>query len=142
MTLPNLLDGLSEGAIVITGGDRADVVLGALMAHASRTLPTLSGLILTGGLRPANQVRRLIDGLNSPLPILLTDHSTYSTAHQAGTTVGRITPRATRKIETALRVFDDHVDRSEMLDRITTSHPEARTPLMFEYELLDRARRP
>ena len=140
MTLPNLLDRLTEGAIVITGGDRADVVLGALMAHASTTLPTLSGLILTGGLRPANQVRRLIEGLNSTLPILLTEHGTYSTARLAGSTVGRITPGATRKIETALHVFDDHVDRSQMLYRITTSHPEARTPLMFEYELLDRAR--
>jgi phosphate acetyltransferase len=131
MTLPNLLDRLTDGAVVITGGDRADVVLGALTAHASGTLPTLSGLMLTGGLRPANQVRRLIEGLNSTLPILLTEHGTYSTAHLAGTTVGRITPRATRKIETALRVFDDHVDRSQVIDRITTSHPEARTPLMF-----------
>jgi phosphate acetyltransferase len=140
MTLPNLLDRLTDGAIVITGGDRADVVLGVLMAHASRTLPTLSGLILTGGLRPDNQVWRLIEGLNSTLPILLTEHGTYSTAHLAGTTIGRITPRATRKIETALRLFDDHVDRSQVLHRITTSHPEARTPLMFEYELLARAR--
>jgi phosphate acetyltransferase len=140
MTLPNLLDSLSEGAIVITGGDRADIVLGVLMAHASGTLPALSGLILTGGLRPAAQVLRLIDGLHTTLPIVLTKHGTYTTAHLAGTTVGRITPETTRKIDTALKLFDEHVDRSQLLDRIATAHPEVLTPLMFEYELLDRAR--
>ena len=140
MTLPNLLDRLFEGAIVITGGDRADVVLGVLMAHASGTLPALSGVILTGGLRPANQLLRLIEGLHTTLPMVLTDQATYPTAHLAGTTVGQITPETTRKIDTALKLFDEHVDRAQLLDRIATAQPEVLTPLMFEYELLDRAR--
>jgi phosphate acetyltransferase len=95
---------------------------------------------LTGGLRPDNQVQRLIEGLHRPLPIVLTEHGTYTTAHLAGTTVGRITSQATRKIETALKVFEERVDRSHLLDRVATSHPDVRTPLMFEYEVLDRAR--
>jgi len=140
MTLPNLLDRLSEGAIVITAGDRADVILGVLMAHRSGTFPALAGVILTGGLRPADQVVHLIEGLNTTLPIVLTQHSTYPTAHLAGTTLGRITTETTRKIYTALRVFEEHTNRSQLLDRIATAHPEVRTPLMFEYELLDRAR--
>ncbi len=140
MTLPNLLDRLSDGAIVITGGDRADIVLGVLIAHASGTFPALSGVLLTGGLRPAKQVLRLIEGLHSTLPIVLTEHGTYATAHLAGATVGRITPETPRKIDMALKVFDEHVDRSQLLNRIATAHPEVRTPLMFEYELFDRAR--
>jgi phosphate acetyltransferase len=140
MTLPNLLDRLFEGAIVITGGDRADVVLGVLMAHASGTLPALSGVILTGGARPAKQVLRLIEGLPATLPMVLTEQDTYPTAHLAGTTVGRIAPETTRKIDTALKLFDEHVDRSQLLGRIAMAHPEVLTPLMFEYELLDRAR--
>jgi phosphate acetyltransferase len=140
MTLPNLLDRLSDGAIVISGGDRAEVVLGVLMAHASGTLPALSGLILTGGLPPAEQVLRLIEGLHTTLPIVLTEQGTYSTARLAGTTVGQITPATTRKIHTALKWFDEHVDRSQLLDRIAAAHPEVLTPLMFEYQLFDGAR--
>jgi phosphate acetyltransferase len=140
MTLPNLLDRLCEGAVVISGGDRADVVLGVLMAHVSGTLPALSGLMLTGGLRPATQVLRLLEGLDSTLPIVLSEHNTYETANLVGTTVGRITPETKRKIDTALKVFDEHVDRSQLLDRIATAHPAVVTPLMFQYELFDRAR--
>ena len=69
MTLPNLLDRLTDGAIVITAGDRADVILGVLMAHRSGTFPALSGVILTGGLRPADQVVHLIEGLQTTLPV-------------------------------------------------------------------------
>ncbi|MGA2929649.1 MAG: phosphate acetyltransferase, partial [Solirubrobacteraceae bacterium] len=140
MTLPNLLDRLTDGAIVITAGDRADVILGVLMAHRSGTFPALSGVILTGGMRPARQVVRLIEGLHTTLPVMLTAHSTYPTAHLAGTTLGRITTETPRKIDTALRVFDQHANHSQLLDRIATAHPHVRTPLMFEYELLDRAR--
>jgi phosphate acetyltransferase len=140
MTLPNLLDRLCEGAVVISGGDRADVVLGVLMAHVSGTLPALSGLMLTGGVRPATQVLRLLEGLDSTLPIVLSEYDTYETANLVGTTVGRITPETKRKIDTALKVFDEHVDRSQLLDRIATAHPAVVTPLMFQYELFDRAR--
>jgi len=140
MTLPNLLNRLSDGAIVITAGDRADVILGVLTAHASGAFPALSGVILTGGLRPADQILRLIEGLHTTLPIVLTEHSTYPTAHLAGTAAGRIAPESTRKIDTALSVFDGHTNRSQLLQRIAGAHPEVRTPLMFQYELLDRAR--
>jgi phosphate acetyltransferase len=115
-------------------------VLGVLMAHVSGTLPALSGLMLTGGLRPATQVLRLLEGLDSTLPIVLSEHDTYETANLVGTTVGRITPETKRKIDTALKVFDEHVDRSQLLDRIATAHPAVVTPLMFQYELFDRAR--
>ncbi len=52
MTLPNVLDHLREGSIVVTPGDRTDIVLAMLSAHRSETFPSLSGLLLSGGLRP------------------------------------------------------------------------------------------
>jgi phosphate acetyltransferase len=140
MTLPNLLDRLVDGAVVITGGDRADVVLGVLVAHASTVWPTLSGMMLTGGLRPAPQLERLIAGIGSRLPIVLTEHSTYQAAHLAGAAVGRITPSAARKIETALSLFERHVDGAALLNRLAVARSRAVTPLMFQYELFDRAR--
>jgi phosphate acetyltransferase len=92
------------------------------------------------GLRPAPQLERLIAGIGARLPVVLTEHSTYQAAHLAGATVGRITPNASRKIETALSLFDQHVDGPALLDRIAVAHPGAVTPLMFQYELFDRAR--
>ena len=53
MTLPNLIERLHDGALLITPGDRADVLLGrAVRARVQRAALRLAGIVLTGGLRP------------------------------------------------------------------------------------------
>ena len=70
MELPNFLDRLVEGTLVITPGDRSDIILGSLLADAASTYPRVAGLLLTGGLRPAPQVQRIIEGLRkSPVDL-------------------------------------------------------------------------
>ena len=140
MTLPNLLDRLLDDVVVITPGDRADVILGVLAAHASGALPAPAGIVLTGGLEPPAQVLRLIESLPAIPPVVLTAHDTFGTATIAGSVLGRITPDAPRKIDTALALFEERVPGEELLDRVAVAHPRVKTPLMFEYELLDRAR--
>ena len=39
MTLPNLMERITDGAVLITPGDRAEVLLAALFAHASSGCP-------------------------------------------------------------------------------------------------------
>jgi phosphate acetyltransferase len=53
--LPNLLDALSDGSLMVTPGDRADLLIGALAAHAAGS-PPLAGVLLTLGLRPDENV--------------------------------------------------------------------------------------
>ena len=140
MTLPNLLDRLLDDVVVITPGDRADVLLGVLSAHASGALPAPAGIVLTGGLRPPLSVLRLIESLPTIPPVVLTSHDTYETATLTGSLLGRITAGARRKIDTALALFEEHVPGEELLDRVAVARSPVVTPLMFEYELLDRAR--
>ena len=45
MELPNFLDYLVEGTLVITPGDRSDIILGSLMADAARTYPRIAGVL-------------------------------------------------------------------------------------------------
>jgi phosphate acetyltransferase len=140
MTLPNLLERMKDGALLITPGDRADVLLAALFSHASTSLPSPAGIMLTGGLRPPDSFLRPIDGFPTPPPILLTEHDTYTTATHAGSREGVIAPDTPRKITKALALFEEHVDGGDLLDRVAVARSEAVTPLMFEYTLLDRAR--
>jgi len=142
MTVPNLLERLDDGAVVVTPGDRADVLLAVLSAHASGTFPTLAGIVLTGGLEPAEPVRHLVAGLGSPLPVALTEADTYATARALAGVRGRITPEAERKVETALALFEAHVDGDALLERLRFARVAADvvTPLQFERELLERAR--
>ena len=50
MTAEHVLERLTEGVAVITPGDRSDVVLAVVSAHAAEGFPSLSCVILNGGL--------------------------------------------------------------------------------------------
>ena len=140
MSMENVLNRLIEGAVVVVAGDRADVLLGMLLAHASDTFPSLSGIILNGGFEVLPQIRLLIEGLDSSLPIITTPLGTYDTARNITTTRGRLAADSPLKFDTALALFEQHVDSAALLDRLNVSRAEVVTPLMFEYDLLARAR--
>ncbi len=69
MQLRNYLPHLTENALLITPGDRSDVILSALQAHQSQYYPQIAGILLSGGLKPAPAVARLLDGLPDMVPI-------------------------------------------------------------------------
>ena len=140
MSVEHLLGRLTNGAVVMTPGDRADVLLGLLLAHQSDTFPSLAGIILNGGFRPDPTISRLIDGLGSRLPIIATELGTFRTASRVATTKGRLSSESQRKVDTALSLFEWHVDGPALLGALDVDRPSVVTPLMFEYELIDRAR--
>jgi phosphate acetyltransferase len=56
---------------VITPGDRADIILGALQANESANYPAISGIVLTGNIVPDDSILMLIEGLTSIVPLFL-----------------------------------------------------------------------
>ncbi len=140
MTLPNLMERITDGAVLITPGDRADVLLAAMFAHASTALPSPAGVVLTGGLRPPDLILESLGSFTRLPPIVLSPHDTYETVTLASAHEGVIALDAPRKVTKALAVFETHVDGDDLLDRIDVARSEAVTPLMFEYTLLDQAR--
>ena len=140
MTLPNVLDRLVEGGVVVTPSDRVDVLLGVLMAHASQTFPALAGVFLNGGFGIPPQIEQLVAGLGPRLPIVTTQGDTYPTATRLASARGRLSKESPRKVATALALFEKHVDGGDLLTRLDVTRSDVITPLMFEHELLDRAR--
>jgi phosphate acetyltransferase len=140
MSIEHLLERLSDGVVVIVPGDRSDILLGLLMAHAAEGFPSLSGILLNGGFTPPEIVGRLVEGLHSRLPVIRTDLGTFRSASAAAGTRGRLSADSQRKVDTALALFEKHTDAEEALAALEVPAPDVVTPLMFEYELLDRAR--
>ncbi len=140
MSLEHLLERLTDGAVVITPGDRGDILLGLVSAHAAEGFPSLAGIILNGGFYPPDVITRLVGGLGQRLPIIRTDQGTFRSANRAASVRGRLSADSQRKVDTALALFERYVDGPEILRRLDVSRPSVVTPLMFEYELLARAR--
>jgi phosphate acetyltransferase len=140
MTAEHVLERLVEGMAVITPGDRSDVVLAMASAHAAEGFPSLSCLILNGGLPLHPSIAKLVTGLGLRLPIVATDLGTYDTARAVSQTRGRVTTKSQRKIDTALELMDKYVDIADLIAQLSIPIPSVVTPQMFTYQLLDRAR--
>ncbi|MDA8106907.1 MAG: phosphate acetyltransferase [Nitrospiraceae bacterium] len=141
MELPHYLEHLEEGSLIIAPGDRSDIILGSLMADASSTYPHISGIILTGGLKPASQVKRLLEGLgDSPVPVIAVPTDTYTTALNVSSLEGVLSPDNARKISAALGIVEAKVNSGELIGRLSTARSTRVTPLMFEYEIIQRAK--
>jgi len=140
MSLPNVLARLRPDVAVIAPSDRTDLLPGLLLAHESGTFPTLAGVILTGGYPLPDTIRRLSEGVQRDLPIALTDLGTFTTAEHLMRVRGPITKSSTVKLETARRVFAESVDQAALLAAIAVPSSDVLTPLMFEHQLMERAR--
>ena len=141
MELPNFLDHLEEGSLVIMPGDRSDIMVGTLVADAATSYPGVAGVILTGGFKPVPQVERLLAGLrSSPVPILSVKTDTFTAATQVNSVYAGIDPENQRKIAGALGVFEANVDLKRLEQRIAVMKSARVTPLMFQQDLMSRAR--
>ncbi|CAM3624156.1 phosphate acetyltransferase [Isoptericola cucumis] len=140
MSFEHVLDHLSDGAVVITPGDRSDVLLGLLSAHAAASFPSLAGIILTGGYVPHGMIAQLLSALGPRVPVVSTPMGTYQSARAAAETRGHVTVTSSRKIDVARALFEQHVDGGALLARLDLPRAPVVTPLMFEYGLIERAR--
>jgi phosphate acetyltransferase len=140
MSFEHLLERLTDGAVVITPGDRIDLLIGLLATHMTPSFPSLAGIILNGGFYPQGRPAELLEAMRPRLPIITTELGTYRAARQAATTRGRVDKGSVRKVETARALFERNVDSAALAARLDLPRPEVVTPLMFEYQLIERAR--
>ncbi|MFD9237515.1 phosphate acetyltransferase [[Kitasatospora] papulosa] len=137
--LPNLLKALTPGCMVVTPGDRADLVIGSLAAHSAGT-PPIAGVLLTLNERPGEEILRLAARLAPGTPVIAVAGGSFPTAGELFALEGKLNAATPRKAETALGLFERHVDTGALLERLSVARSGRVTPMMFEHELLEQAR--
>lgn len=139
MRLSNFLNHVKENSLIITSGDRADLILGALQAEASYNYPAVSGIVLTGGLDIEESVIKLIEGLSRKIPILAVKQNTYEIADALGEVHPQIYAENKEKILLSIRTFDKYVEDYELTNALINFETKGITPRMFQYNLLKKA---
>ncbi|MDR3362942.1 MAG: phosphate acetyltransferase [Desulfovibrio sp.] len=141
MHVDNMLQYIAKGQLIITPGDRTDVLLTAIVSRLSTAMPDIAGILLTGGLRLPTGVRNMIEGwTGAPLPILLTKMHTYKTIMSLQKISGVIDADDVRKINTVLGLYERYVNAGEIASRMSMQRSARTTPMMFEFELIERAK--
>lgn len=140
MQLRNLLPRLEHGDLIITPGDRADVIVACLASVSSTSRKNIAGILLTGGLVPCDAVAELINGFPDTPPIVSVQDNTFPAATKVNRIQAGISPFDKRKITRILAAFEKHVNTKKLAQRVITTQTTIRTPKMFELELIQRAR--
>ncbi|MGK5733997.1 phosphate acetyltransferase [Streptomyces sp. URMC 124] len=137
--LPVFLPALTEGCLVVTPGDRVDLIVGALAAHSAGA-PPIAGVLLTLDEKPGPDILALADRLAPGTPVVSVPGGSFPTAAELFAIEGKLDAFSPRKAETALGLFERHVDTAELTNRIAVARSSRVTPMMFEHELIERSR--
>ncbi len=115
MTPHNAIEAFEDDALLVTGGDRTDLILAAI---ASKLITPegrgLAGLVLTRGLRPPDSVMRLVK--RTDLPVAIVSSHTFDAAQKVIQLEPKIAPTDKRKHEVALALVEEHVDLDAVLE--------------------------
>ncbi|MEJ3745666.1 phosphate acetyltransferase [Actinomycetes bacterium KLBMP 9797] len=137
--VPILLDHLTDGCLLITPGDRADLLVAAGAARVAGAA-AVAGVVLTLAEPPDPRAMRLIEKLDTGLAVLSVPTDSYDTVEASSRIESRPTLASPRKIEAAIGAFESSVDTEDLAARLDVARAARVTPLMFEFDLIDRAR--
>ncbi len=142
MQMDNFLNYTKEDTLVVTAGDRPDIILSAMASRLSNSYPNISGILLTGGIVPTENIQKLVEGWEGiPVPILLVKEPTYDTMQRVDHLHAWLDPNNPKKIASALGLFEAHVNTQEMRQKLIDCKSVNVTPQMFEFNLIQKAQK-
>ena len=135
----NLTDQFTPDSLLISSGDRDDVILAVAMATMRGT--PLAGILLTSGLRPAPSVAELCQpALDTGLPIAVVEESSFDTALRLGELDSEVPLDDLERIDRVMEAVARHIDLDWLRKHCATPREPHMSPHAFRYQLVELAR--
>lgn len=141
MSMENVLSRTFESGVAVVAADRTETLVALLLAQQAGNFPSLAAIVVNGPFEFSSTIETLLRGVDLNVPIVRTQFGTFETSQRIVNTRGKFSAANRRKVDAALADFAEHVDADELVALLNVPEPSVVTPLMFEYTLLDRARR-
>ncbi len=140
MHIGNALNYLKDGQLIITPGDREDIILGMMISRVSANYPNISGIIITGGLEPADSVKKLIGGLSGfQIPILAAKGNTYEVALQVRDMPVSLFSSDKQKLDLVNFLTRRYFDCDHLFEAIRVEKTRKLTPIVFLHDIMEQA---
>lgn len=137
-TPANMVHHLKPGNLVITPGDRDDIILATCMA-ALNGVP-LAGLLLTSGICPSQPVMELCSkAITGGLPVMLTQWDSYKTATQLDRMSNELPVDDNDRVENVMNTVAEHLDTQWLKNYCSALAERRLSPPAFRYNLVQRA---
>ena len=139
-SVPGVLKALEPGSLIITPGDRHDVIMAVCLAALNGV--NIAGLLLTAGIAPDPAVDALTQAARATgLPILLIGSNTYETAARVHEMDNSVAIDDRERAEAVAAGLADHLDSEWVKSLAATSRGHRLSPPAFRHRLIEAARR-
>lgn len=139
-SVPHIVNLLKPGALIVTPGDREDIILATAMATMNGV--PLAGLLLTCGEEPHPNISRLCDkAFNSGLPVLSIDTNTLDTTNLISAMSRQVPADDRERMERVVAHVAEQLETGALRRRIGEAREKRLSPPAFRYQLMERARR-
>lgn len=116
MGVHHALDYFKPGVLLITPGDREDILLAVASTRYGQDDKGLAGIVLTRQLHPGHSVMKAIQTF--PFPVLLAKGDSYEVASRVHDLTVKTRPHDTEKISLIRDLIAKHVDVRKILDAL------------------------
>lgn len=138
-TLSNMIDQLRPGTLVVTPGDRDDIIVASAMAATNGT--PLAGLLLTSGFTPSPALEALCQrAWQTGLPVMSVPGDSFSTARALTHMDTHVPADDTERVKRIMATIAQHLRIEVLLERIGTPHAPRLSPAAFRHQLVAKAR--
>jgi BioD-like phosphotransacetylase family protein len=109
----NAMDFFKPGVLLITPGDREDIVLAACTSLDTQSDKRMAGIVLTGNLQPSPAVLKIIRVM--PIPVFLVKQDSYEVASKVHDLTVKTRPSDAEKISLIRDLIANNVDLEKIL---------------------------
>jgi phosphate acetyltransferase len=141
MQAGNAIKHFKDGDLVITPGDRDDIIMLSFLYERALDTHNIAGIILTAGYAPSEAIMELLDQQGGDsLPILLVDHDTFTTTSLIKDKRVYIEDDDWEKIRWSVQLIADNLQGDQLLSYLNIPKPDLISPAMFRFTLMDKAK--
>ena len=138
-SVPEVIERLKPGALVISAGDRDDIMLATALAASNGV--QLAGLLLTHSSTPDPRILDLAKlALHSGIPVLRTHTDSYGTAARITQVPPAVAADDSERMNAVLNTVAEQLETARLMNAVQLPAATRMSPPAFRYQLIQKAR--
>ncbi len=117
MTAKGIVEHLQPGTLIITPGDRDDIILAAISGAQLSPERSVAGIILTNDIEPHPKLREFLT--QTDIPVIVARGESFTVTSKINGLTVKTQPQDTDKVPVIKKMITDHVDLDLLLRKLS-----------------------